>query len=215
MSNKIEILPLYMNALLHFFILFIILNLLFWVVITKVSKDAIYNEVTGNIKTPLRTVLNKLSNDQRAMVASLPYEELKIMYKDANSIVKTNNCWLKKYSVNLIIIFAIILCLFIIYYNKNKTYEMPTFLHILSENIGIFIFVALIEIIFFLVIAIKYVPSLPSHIIKSSKDIIVNILEEQSRKNKDIKNSISASDIIKAQDTLSIILNNPTNILKQ
>lgn len=214
MSNKIQVLPLYMNALLHFFILFLILNLLFWVVITKVSKNAIYSEVTGNLKTPLRILLNKLSNDQKAMVASLPYDELKIMYKDTNSIVKTNNCWLKKYSFNLIIIFAIILVLFIIYYNKNKEKRMPTFLHILSENIGIFIFVGLIEILFFLVVAVNYVPSLPSHIIKSSKDIVVDILEEQSKKNKDIKNNISAADLIKAQDTLSIILNNPNNLFK-
>ena len=204
-SDSFFNLSLFMNGTLHFFILFIILNILFWVVITKVSKEAIYNEVTHNLEEPMIILLNKLTPGQKSLVANLPYDELKIMYKETNSTVVNNNKLLKLLSIAIIIILFLFVITYALFYTKHRG-EQPSFFHLLSENLYIFLFVGLIEIIFFLTIAVNFIPSLPSHILKSSKDILVDIIDEQIKKSKDGETTIDIQKIIKAKESLSTIL---------
>lgn len=216
MSNplsKFFNLSLFMNSSLHFLILFIILNLLFWIVITNVSKKAIYDEVTGNLKTPMKTLIDKLSDDQKSMLASLPYENLKNVYKEKNTVVTVNNNNLLNLSIILIVFIFLFVFALAIIYSKNKYEDMPSFSHILTENMFVFLFVGLIEMIFFLTIAVNFVPSLPSHIITTSKDIIVDIIDEQMLKNKDIKSTIDPIELLKTRDNINTILSNPTFLI--
>ena len=212
MSNplsKFFNLSLFMNGSLHFLILFIILNLLFWVVITSVSKKAIYDEVTGNLKTPMKILIDKLSNDQKIIRASLPYDNLKNIYKEKNTVVTVNNNNLLNLTIILIVLIFLFVFALAIIYSKKKNEDMPIFSHILTENMFVFLFVGLIEMIFFLTIAVNFVPSLPSHIITTSKDIVVDIIDEQIIKNKDNKSTIDPAELLKAKENINAILSNP------
>ena len=212
MSNplsKFFNLSLFMNGSLHFLILFIILNLLFWVVITSVSKKAIYDEVTGNLKTPMKILIDKLSNDQKSILASLPYDNLKNIYKEKNTVVTVNNNNLLNLTIILIVLIFLFVFALAIIYSKKKNEDMPIFSHILTENMFVFLFVGLIEMIFFLTIAVNFVPSLPSHIITTSKDIVVDIIDEQIIKNKDNKSTIDPAELLKAKENINAILSNP------
>jgi hypothetical protein len=204
---------LFINGLLHFFILFVILNFLFMIIITKISKEAIYNEITKNLKIPINILLNKLTNDQKVIIASLPYDDLKRKYKKVHDVVKYNNDSLKYFSTVIIIILFIIVIILSLIYNIYDDKQNIHFSHILKENTITFIFVGFIEIIFFLVIAVNFIPSLPSHIIESSKKILSNIIEEYIKKNKGIKSSINIEELLKAQQQLSNIMTNPEFIL--
>jgi uncharacterized protein involved in cysteine biosynthesis len=178
MVTKTELI---VNIILHVLILLSILSLLFWFVITKLEKDNITKEVNNNISDyfdNLKENLNeKDKNDIKNIIknSNNVLEDLKKLYVKPSENNETTNRWvLYSNLLYILLILGILLTIVLTIRLVCKSNDFP-FWHILKENIIIFTFVGMIEVFFFLNIALKFIPTKPSLIINS----VLNSLKEK------------------------------------
>jgi len=153
------------SILLHIFLLFSFLSLLFWLVIRQISSKAINGELNREIDKNLKINLDipdKISN------------YLKTIFSQTSPRVKENNRWLFIYNIVVILFLFItlILTIFIISYSCGSCLLLG---EIIMENIFVLIIVGAIEYVFFMYIASKYVPVLPSYL----PTILIELLQKK------------------------------------
>jgi hypothetical protein len=165
----------FFKALLHIFILFVLLLSLFWIVISKVQTnlmtDAVKNSLSNVIKNLKSSNSQLLDNTKNIMS---PYSHLinttdilsslKKKYSAPDEKVTLNNAYVKNLSYVYVILFFIVILTFLGTLYGSCTYKNFPFWFILKENILTFIFIAIIEAMFFYYIAMKYAPVLPSDV---------------------------------------------------
>jgi len=177
----------FFKALLHIFILFILLLALFWFVISKVQT----NLMTDAVKNSLETVIQNLKASNAQLLNPDISPELSAYYKLINTdeimaslkkkystpdeLMTVNNSYVKNIGYIYIILFLIIILTFVGTLYGSCEYKNFPLWFILKENIVIFIFIGLVEAVFFYYIAMKYVPILPSD--------INTIVQERLKKN--------------------------------
>ena len=174
MVSKSEI---FMNIILHVFILFVILSLIFWFVISKVSKKAITREINRTISesfTKLRKNIQetsskedktKLKKNMDILTPSLSI--MKRIYSKPESILVTNNNWLYENNILYGIILFVIIATMLLSLKLTCGINNFPFIHILKENLVLFLFIAVIEVYFFLNIGMKFIPTKPSALIEN------------------------------------------------
>jgi len=175
MITNIELI---VNILLHVFILFGILSLIFWFVISKLEKYSINNELNNNINNYFNNLKEKLSpaekddasiflNNNNSLLNSLNN-----MYSKPDSMNENSNSWLQKtnFLYAFIIFFILVSILLTIKYVCNIN-NFPL-LGIIKENIVLFLGIGIIEVLFFLNIGSKYIPTKPSSILQNT---IINL----------------------------------------
>jgi hypothetical protein len=151
---------------LHIIILLIVLSTAFWVYLSKVETKSLQGEVEQQIDNIIK------NSDDNKILSSIDYNELLKIFNGKTSFsVKDHNKSLKK--LNIIIILLLIFSFFVIWLilsvNCGKCVPVGK---ILLENIGLFIFIGMIEIVFFLKIASKYVPVEPSFMAQTVIDYL-------------------------------------------
>lgn len=155
MSNYIN---LFFSIYLHVTLLFIFLTIFFWTVISKTESDSINKEINNNIKDGLKNfhISNNIFTDK-----SLDY--MKKYYQGQDDTVTRNNNQLLEFNIAFIVILIIGLigCIFVRYVICSKNFDIW---EVILENILILILVGAIEFYFFMNIASKYVPVLPSYL---------------------------------------------------
>jgi hypothetical protein len=165
----------FFKALLHIFILFVLLLSLFWIVISKIQTnlmtDAVKNSLSNVIKNLKSSNSQLLDNTKNIMS---PYSHLinttdilsslKKKYSAPDEKVTLNNAYVKNLSYVYVILFFIVILTFIGTLYGSCTYKNFPFWFIIKENILTFIFIAIIEAMFFYYIAMKYAPVLPSDV---------------------------------------------------
>jgi hypothetical protein len=165
----------FFKALLHIFILFVLLLSLFWIVISKIQTnlmtDAVKNSLSNVIKNLKSSNSQLLDNTKNIMS---PYSHLinttdilsslKKKYSAPDEKVTLNNAYVKNLSYVYVILFFIVILTFLGTLYGSCTYKNFPFWFILKENILTFIFIAIIEAMFFYYIAMKYAPVLPSDV---------------------------------------------------
>jgi hypothetical protein len=100
---------------------------------------------------------------------AVPLENLSNLYSVEDSVVTTNNRWVLIVSA-LIAGFALLLFVGLSVTMKAGGLQNSEIRHILGENAITFLLVGAVEVVFFLFIAFKFVPVLPSVAIKSIID---------------------------------------------
>lgn len=111
------------------------------------QKDLTINDLLNDI--------NQLGNTELYQI----YTQLNVYYSQPDELAQTINANLidKLVTFNVFLIVSYIVLAFI--FSKDKNFHIS---HILIENTIVFLFIGIIEILFFLFIAYKYVPVAPS-----------------------------------------------------
>ena len=165
----------FFKVLLHIFILFVLLLFLFWLVISKVQTtvmtDAVKNSLSNVIQNFKSSNSQLLDNTKNIMS---PYSHLinttdilsslKKKYSAPDEKMTLNNTYVRNLSYVYVILFFIIILTFIGTLYGSCTYKNFPFWFILKENILTFIFIVIVEAMFFYYIAMKYYPILPSDV---------------------------------------------------
>ena len=154
--------PMIINISLHVMILFGILSCLFYFLISKVETSTINNQITDSIDNIVSTLSQNpnitpyLQGDVQTSIAGKLKQSF--VYPDQNVVL--NNKWLFNTVIiaNASMAIIVISLILILLYNCNECIPIK---HIILENIGTFTLVGVIEILFFLNVAIKYVPVHP------------------------------------------------------
>jgi hypothetical protein len=158
---------LFFSVYLHVFLLFCFLTVFFWQVISKTEADSINNEIVRGINSNLKNV--HISKDLFKTEAA---NYLRKFYEGENSVVERNNKQLFSFNISFIVLLFIgfVACIFVRYVFCGQSIN---WFEVITENLIILVLVGAIEYYFFMNIASKYVPVLPSYlpnVVKSEFD---------------------------------------------
>lgn len=168
MPTRVEIYEVVLNVFLHALILWGFLTVFFFFYITKLSRDALDDEIGGYIDEYLPKTLENMDSEQKIrlklLLQKLPLERYIDYYNNTPSPdVVSNNEWNQRSAFTSLGFLAIIFLTMVVILKFNCAPGVSVW-KIIGENIVAFAFVGLIEFIFFKYVAFKYVPVLPSRI---------------------------------------------------
>ena len=159
---------LFYSVYLHVFLLFCFLTIFFWLVISKTEENSINNEIVRGITSSLNDVhiSTKVFPDPAA-------KYLEAFYQGENKTVIRNNDHLFQFNIAFIVILLIgfLGSIFVRYKFCRKGFSV---MEVIAENILILILVGGIEYYFFMNIASKYVPIMPSYL----PDVVIKKIKE-------------------------------------
>lgn len=176
-SSKNTILSI--NSMLHIVILFAFLSILFVFIISKLAREVLVKEITHSIEDGLSSTIKNLNPEQKNYLRKLPLEKLKKFYSEEHIVVQTSNKWFTKMIIFINAILVVIVTGFIITLKYNCG-ECPPIKDILIENAIVFTFIGIVEYLFFMKIAFKFIPSPPSHLLEASKHSLEKQLDKYS-----------------------------------
>ena len=146
------------SVVLHTFLLFTFLSILFWTYISKVEHKTLSREIDNAIEKSFKNV--KIPEDYFTPEI---YNYLKAFFSGENITNEKNNDVLVQYNITIIILlFVFLICIiFVRYVVCGQSIDI---MEIIGENAIVLIIVGIIEFFFFKYIASKYVPVLPSYL---------------------------------------------------
>lgn len=149
---------LFYSVYLHIFLLFCFLTLFFWLVISKMESKTINNEIVSGIKNGLKDI--RISEQILNKDVKNYFENF---YGGIDHTVARNNSQLLQFNISFIVLLLIgfLGSVFVRYKFCRKGFNV---MEVLGENILILILVGGIEYYFFMTIASKYVPVMPSYL---------------------------------------------------
>jgi hypothetical protein len=168
-----------LNIVLHISILFLILSLFFIFYVSKLIKKKIDQELSGIIQNYFDKSFESLNPVEQKLIKitlkDIPFDNLIKLYSQPDKKVETYNRWLfiMLIAVNIFFFIFIIILISSPYLICNKSVPIK---NILLENITIFVFVGIVELLFFKFVALKYIPAPPSLMINSIIDGIKKYL---------------------------------------
>lgn len=157
------------NLLVHSVLLFTFLSAFFYLYIAGVVDEHISDEVVGEARTLIESKYYGMSPTDRirmsVLLQSMPLSNLAKSYSKPDDVKLENNYFNKLCSVLIITaLLAVIGVLVFTYtFRCGRSIHLG---HILMENAIIFFFVMLAELAFFMFIAMKYIPVMPSSIME-------------------------------------------------
>lgn len=157
-SAKLNYNELIINMLTHTTILFAILSCLFVFYIFNLSEKHFSKEITNSINKSLKPGLVKVDPGTK-----LGLYNLKKFYTGTDEVTNMHNLWLiRTIVITNIAFFSIsVIVAGMLKYHFGKEVNLQ---HILIENGLTFMFISIVELIFFLQVASQYVPTKPSTI---------------------------------------------------
>jgi hypothetical protein len=175
-----------LDILIHVFILTSILSIFFIVVIVPIEKNELNNEVNKNIEDGVKHIIDEMKSTKDTNKSSLQFliklatgedvsvdkasnefvQRLKSYYSGENEVNETYN---KGLVLNLITVigFLLISIIAIYFIFKSSCGKCPKIFTLIGENLLLFTIIGIIEYIFFIKFASKYIPIKPSLIIKT------------------------------------------------
>ena len=164
------------NILTHVTFLFTVLTCLFVFFTRKIVEDPVNDQVIDLINDNVEEKKNKFSNILRKMnlseLSNFDMTKLKNIFAKENSERNNNNNLITK--ILFLIITAFIIMLILVVATNKLMCGHLSMKEILIENVIIFIFIGIVEMTFFLKIALKYIPAYPSTFSK----IVLKTLKE-------------------------------------
>lgn len=146
------------SVYLHVFLLFCFLTIFFWTVISKTEAKTLNKEIVSGVTKGLKNV--RISNQIFTPGAQ---KYLDRYYEGQDSTVARNNKNLLQFNIAFIVMLLIgfFACIFVRYIFCGRSIN---WLEVIGENIIILLLVGGIEYYFFMNIASKYVPVMPSYL---------------------------------------------------
>lgn len=178
MDNHSSKTSLTINIIIHALILFIFLSLFFFNYISKKEQEALNNKV-DLLSSKVPDILNVIKNRDKnnfidwKLVKQKAQEEIQKDDLSINEYIEDNNTNLKYISISIIVsLFLLFLCIY--FYTNYILDKRIDISYIIKENICIFIFIGLIEFLFFRNIVSKYSPIFPVEISNTILERIKN-----------------------------------------
>lgn len=155
---------------IHVILLFIFLTLFFIFYVAKLSTDAFQHEIDHSVSTIVTDYINKLKPSEKNYVKiainNLPIDKLLKNYNKPSEYIQEHNWWVITLSIVFIITSISFLVVLLYILNKTCNYTLDIYT-LFKEHSIIFVFIALIEYIFFTQIAAKYHPISSSELTNS------------------------------------------------
>lgn len=162
------------NIALHTLILFTFLALFFFYYISDITKKAFTHETEQLINDKLdNEILDTIKSSEiyKKIMEILPIDKIKNIYNKPHELVEEKNTGLK-HTVFAIIITSWVFLSFSFYLFNDKL----DLTHLLIDNFGTFLFVGIIEYLFFTEIAYKFIPIPPSFLVTEFYNQIGSLL---------------------------------------
>ena len=161
------------NIGIHVFILFCFLSIFFLAYVAELAKGHFDEEIHHSLEKGIKGSLENLDPLQqlriKKMINNAPLDRLINHYDKPSKPVDVNNTWLTR-MVILINIFLLILISSTSYLLRWSCNQCVPIKDIVIENAIIFTFIGIVEIVFFKMVAFKYIPVKPSTIVTSAID---------------------------------------------
>lgn len=158
MKNTCQPANLAVSALMHIFILFTVLSILFIFIVSKLEKATFDGAIQKVINEGILPQLESAGDERvKSVLRTLPYEKLEVFYSKQSDKVTITNKWL---TIIMVIVsgflFSLIMSLIIA---KRDCINIG---EIILENVIVFSLVGVFEFVFFKTVASKYEPIQPS-----------------------------------------------------
>ena len=159
-----------LDIYIHIMILVIVLSIAFWFLIAPTEKRTFTEEINKQINSSIKGILDKNPDAVKTMKPSINiFETMSKYYSKPNSTTKEYNTWLKR--VNIIIVLVLVVNFFILWLlMRFSCGRCAPVKQIFAENIFLFICIGIVEVIFFLKVASKFVPVTPSFMVNTIID---------------------------------------------
>ena len=160
-----------LNVGLHVFILFTFLTVFFFLIASRLAKESINKAFGSVIETQTDRLLSKVDEvDQELGQFKVNWNEVdktakNIQAKSQGELpnIKHNNHRLKFVAIGMIVSLGLLLIALYVYFRFYLGHNV-SLKHIFVENLVIFIFIGLVEYMFFMHIAKKYIPVSPAFV---------------------------------------------------
>lgn len=159
-----------LNIILHVFVLFLALTLLYIFVISPLESKTLQNEVDEKLVEALQTTVQSTSPKQQKSVGEAMYVAMPVLNRLAETYSQPDtqrqqhnkDVFVRAGLIALFlgILFAIVICILASCKVKLKSHV----LHVLLENLVIFAIIGVVEFMFFQFVAKKFVPTMPSQL---------------------------------------------------
>ena len=149
------------NVAIHVLILFTILSMFFMFYVAPMERMALNGEIKNNIDKLITFDSAIIPDEYKPFLKSDILQKLKNSYTKPHKLVETHNEWLFKTIIltNVSLFIVVTLSTLLLLYQCNQCLPIG---HILLENGLTFLFVGLVEYLFFTRVALHYIPSKPS-----------------------------------------------------
>jgi hypothetical protein len=167
----------FINVLIKVFLLFTILTVFFILIISKVEEDKMKGEINSLIDSYIPQMLSQLDSKSSGILKIIIkkysglIQSLNKKYSQPSEVNTIYNKWLFRTSIMISIGLLILLIAVVSVLTFTCTYDIGLKSKLISIFIA-FIFIGIIEYLFFRYIAIKYIPIPPSYVIS---EIITDI----------------------------------------
>lgn len=159
------------NGALHVLILFSFLTILFFTLVTSIETKTFEEQITDMTNSSTKEAFKNLSQQDKERISKIINADMGggqsaidiaiEHYSKPDPVNVERNMWVKITAIEIII--AIFVCLVVVLlvliFSCNKCIGI---FDIIKENIITFIFIGAVEYMFFVNVALKYVPVLPS-----------------------------------------------------
>lgn len=178
-----------LNIGLHVLMLFTFLTVLFFVIIVSKEKESINNAMNNVINKQIPKLLDGINDiNKKYNIGTIDWTKLNILAEnvynnsqgDSQETIDNNNR-LKWVSIIIIITLTVILLGLFLYYKFILKFNI-TIKRIIGENIVIFIFIGIIEYVFFMSIASKYIPTTNELVSNTIFDSIKKRIQSELKK---------------------------------
>ena len=167
-----------LNLSMHALILFSFISIFFYFYVATLTKTVFNNEIIHLIESSFSEKIDKLKENKyiNKLIDILPIEKLKKIYKNPDPVIAVRNNNLFN-TILFINIFCWLIYITIVLVLQNGCDTKIDMKGMIIENLIMFIFIGIVEYLFFTRIAIKYVPVKPSFITSQLFTKIKNSLE--------------------------------------
>jgi hypothetical protein len=160
-----------LNISLHVLILFVFLSVFFFQYASKLASDSINSALGSVIDTQLDKLLDTVDEvDNRTTKYDINWEEVDKLAKNVEDSsqddlpeIEDNNKHLKKIAIIMSITLLTIFVSFYVYFRFIKGLKVSLG-NVIIENLIFFSFIGVIEYLFFVKIAAKYIPVTPDFV---------------------------------------------------
>ena len=168
------------NGIFHVLILFTFLTILFFTIVLSLEKSAFENEMTNEINSSVKNMASKIQPSDKDQISNVVNKSVNEdgqssldvaidKYSTPSDFIVEHNKWVKITAIAIILgVFVFLLTILVVLsYSCDKCIGLSS---IVKENIITFIFVGMVEYLFFTHIAFKYVPAPPSTMVTTIID---------------------------------------------
>ena len=156
------------NIAIHMWILFTFLTIFFFTFISKTERKAVKSELSEVIKNDFPIALNSLDKVAGNYIQwnkiNDMAEKIKTRYKGKDPLIEQHNNKLLKTAIIICGAFLLIIIGVIMYFTLYKKYDIGI-KEIISENLLIAVLVGIVEAVFFLYVALEFIPVTTSDLV--------------------------------------------------